>query len=289
MAKSKSVLGRGLQSLLLENELDNVEDKEEILEIDLSKIQANPEQPRVHFDENALNELANSINEHGVLQPVILKPIQGGYILVAGERRVRASRIAGKKTIPSIIRDYNGRLLAELALLENIQRENLSPIEEAMAYTNAIESLGLTQDVLAKKVGKSRSYITNMLGLLNLPQVVIDAINQGKLTMGHARVLSKLEDEDRIIEMANQIMAQKISVRDTESIAKVEKKKVTINRQSHAGASVPSILSDKEILHLEYVLKQHVQNTADVKVDSGKIVIRLNSKEAYNLLVKKLK
>ena len=160
---------RGLGDLLKENEIIDIE-KEEVIDIVLKNIVPNPFQPRRHFDEDALNELAESIRINGVLQPVIVKKVSNGYMLVTGERRCRASEIAGFTTVPAIIRDYNNQYLAELALLENIQREDLTIVEEAQAYQNAIKSMNLTHLELATKIGKSRSYVSNALGILSLPQ-----------------------------------------------------------------------------------------------------------------------
>ncbi len=158
------LIKRGLEDLLKENRIDDLE-KEEVVEIEIDKISPNPFQPRRHFDEQALNELADSIRINGVLQPVIVKKVSNGYLLVAGERRCRATKIAGFSTVPAIIRDYNNQYLAELALLENIQREDLTIVEEAEAYQNAIQSLNLTHLELAQKIGKSRSYVSNALGI----------------------------------------------------------------------------------------------------------------------------
>ena len=187
---------RGLSDLLKENEIVDIE-KEEVIDINLDIIAPNPFQPRRHFDVQSLNELAESIRSNGVLQPVIVKRVSNGYMLVAGERRCKASKIAGFSTVPAIVRDYNNQYLAELALLENIQREDLTIVEEAEAYLNAIKSLNLTHLELATKIGKSRSYVSNALGILSLPSEVLKEINKGNITMGHARSLSKLKDINR--------------------------------------------------------------------------------------------
>ena len=157
---NKNLTRRGLSDLLKENEILDLE-KEEVVEIPIDKIQPNPFQPRKHFDQTALEELAESIRMNGVLQPIIVKKIADGYMLVTGERRSKASKMAGFETVPAIIRDYNNQYLAELALLENIQREDLTIVEEAQAYQYAIESLNLTHLELAQKIGKSRSYVSN--------------------------------------------------------------------------------------------------------------------------------
>lgn len=214
---SEVKLGRNFNDLLEENKVE-FNENEEIVEIDIDNIKPNPDQPRTIFEEKSLNELANSIKEHGVFQPVILKPAGNGFILVAGERRVKAAKIAGFTKIPSIIRDYNAIYLSELAILENLQREDLTPIEEAIAFQKAIFNLKLTHEELGKKIGKSRVYVTNLIGLLNLPAIVIKDVNLGKITMGHARALSKLRDHDLCISLRDQIIREKLTVRDIEAI-----------------------------------------------------------------------
>ena len=197
----RRALGRGLEELFSSEVLDysSVEkqiveetSKDEIVNIKLSELRSNPYQPRKIFDEKALEELANSIKEHGVFQPIIVKKSIKGYEIIAGERRVKASLMAGLTEIPAIVRDFNDTQMMEIALLENLQRENLTAIEEANAYKKLQDTLGLTQEQLANRLGKSRSHVTNMLGLLNLPETIQSDINDKKITMGHARVLSKL-------------------------------------------------------------------------------------------------
>lgn len=243
MENKKRALGKGLEQLFdLDNlSVDNVSDfeknlykdttNEEIVELNVNDLRANPYQPRVVFDEKALNELAQSIKENGVFQPIIVKKNIKGYYVIAGERRLRASIMAGKTTIPAIIRQISDEKMAEIALLENLQRENLSAIEEAKAYKNLIESLSLTQDELAKKVSKSRSHITNIIGLLRLPEEVQNMINDGELTMGHARVLSKIEDNDKIIKMAHDIAQNGLTVRDIEMQSENVPKKIKIEKK----------------------------------------------------------
>ena len=214
---SEVKLGRGISDLIEENKIE-VNLNEEVLDIEISLIKPNPEQPRTVFNQKKLIELCESIKEHGVIQPVILKPAANGYMLVAGERRVKACKLAGMTTVPSIIREYNAIYLSELAILENLQREDLTSIEEAIAFERALYNLKLTHEELGKKIGKSRVYVTNILGLLNLPKTVIDDINLGKISMGHARALSKLKDTELCIRLRNQIVKEKLTVRDIESI-----------------------------------------------------------------------
>ena len=193
--------------------------EKEVFELNINDIMPNRFQPREIFDEQALNELALSIKEHGVIQPIIVKKSIKGYEIVAGERRYRASQLAGKETIPAIIRDFTDEQMMEIAVLENLQRENLNPIEEAEAYKNLMQTLNLNQEQLAKKVGKSRSHITNILGILNLPESIKDLIITNKITMGHARVLSKLEDKEKIETLAAKTITDNLSVRQLEQLS----------------------------------------------------------------------
>ena len=224
----RRALGMGLEELFNIEDINykKVEEKiieeskdEEIKEIPISELRVNPYQPRKVFDEEKLKELADSIKEHGVFQPIIVKKSIKGYEIVAGERRFRASQMAGLTTIPAIIRDFTDDQMMEIAILENLQRENLSAIEEAEAYKSLMHTLSLNQEQVAKRVGKSRSHITNMIGLLSLPQDVKELINQGKISMGHARILSKLEDIDKIEYLKDKIITDNISVRELESLA----------------------------------------------------------------------
>lgn len=240
METKKRALGKGLEQLFNNENLDlnsfektvyETATNEEIIEINLDELRANPYQPRKVFNDEALRDLSESIKEHGVFQPIIVKKSIKGYEIIAGERRVRASRIAGLTKIPAIIRNLNDEQMMEIALLENLQRENLSSIEEAIAYKSMIEKLSLTQDELSKKVGKSRSHITNTLGLLRLPKEVQVMVANNQLSMGHARVLSKLENEQKILEMAHEIVDRKIPVRELEQETEKEVKKVKIERK----------------------------------------------------------
>lgn len=228
MKDSKIELGRGFQDLMEENSQE-YSDREEVQDIDINHIVPNPNQPRSVFDETSLQELANSIKEHGVFQPVILKPVGTGYMLVAGERRVKAAKLAGLTTVPSIIRDYNSVYLSELAILENLQREDLTPIEEAIALQKALFQLGITHEELGKKIGKSRVYVTNIIGLLNLPASVIQSVNHGHITMGHARALSKVKDHKLCLELHDRVIEEKLTVRDIERmIRNIKTKNISI-------------------------------------------------------------
>lgn len=230
MQEKRKALGRGLEQLFSDENINTFEDIENdivdnaranntIVEINLDELRPNPYQPRKKFDEEALNELAASIKEHGVFQPIIVKKTIKGYDIVAGERRFRASKKAGLTKIPAIIEDFSDDEMMQISLLENLQREDLTAIEEAKAYKSIIDASNITQDELARRVGKSRSHITNMLGLLKLPANVQDLVLYNKLSMGHARVLSKLENIDKINELADLTMKQDLSVRELEEIS----------------------------------------------------------------------
>ena len=230
MQEKRKALGRGLEQLFSDEGINTFEDIEQdivdnaranntIVELNLDELRPNPYQPRKKFDEEALNELAASIKEHGVFQPIIVKKTIKGYDIVAGERRFRASKKAGLTTIPAIIEDFSDDEMMQISLLENLQREDLTAIEEAKAYKSIIDASNITQDELAKRVGKSRSHITNMLGLLKLPTNVQDLVLYNKISMGHARVLSKLENIDKINELAELTMKQDLSVRELEEIS----------------------------------------------------------------------
>ena len=225
---TRKALGKGLEQLFnsemdfntFEKDIVENTNKSDIVEIDIADIRSNPYQPRTHFDEEALKELAESIKEHGLLEPIIVKKSIKGYELVAGERRTKASKLAGLKTIPAIIKDFNDLQMMELALIENIQREDLSAIEEANAYKKFIDNMGYTQEELANRFNKSRTYITNLLGLLKLPVSVQNMVMDGSITSSHARVLSKMEDENEIIKLAEKIKNESLTVRDIEDISR---------------------------------------------------------------------
>ena len=244
MENKRKALGKGLEQLFSNERIDfdNFEEniiknssKNEIIEIPLNEIRSNPYQPRTTFDEGALEELATSIKEHGVVEPVIVKKSIKGYELVAGERRTKASSIAGKETIPAIIKDFSDLEMMEIALIENIQRENLNPIEEAKAFANIIKETNMTQEEIASKFGKSRSYVTNLLGLLNLPSEVQKKVEEKKLSMSHARALSKITDPDKVKQLAEKAIKENLNVRDIEKLTNNDSipKRVTINRNQN--------------------------------------------------------
>ena len=231
-SNKRRALGMGLEELFqsepldyasLEEKIVNTTPKEEIQELKLSELRSNPYQPRKNFDEEALKELSESIKEYGVIQPIIAKKSIKGYEIIAGERRVKASIMAGKETIPAIVREFSDEEMMEIALLENLQREDLNSIEEAEAYKKLLEELNITQDELAKRVGKSRSYITNMLGLLSLPDDIQKDVQEKNISMAHARVLSKLENKEQQENLVKKIKNEKISVHELENMTSNEK------------------------------------------------------------------
>lgn len=218
MARAKKGgLGKGLDALFIDNETVDTG----IVTLRLSEIEPNKEQPRKVFSEEALNELADSIKEHGVLQPLLVRPLPtGGYQLVAGERRWRASRMAGLQEVPVVIRDMDEEQAMEIALIENLQREDLNAIEEASGYKLLMERYGMTQEQVAKRVGKSRPAIANALRLLHLPQTVITMVEEGEVSPGHARALLAFEDQNKLLSVAQKVKTGKYSVRDIEKMSK---------------------------------------------------------------------
>ena len=280
----RRALGMGLEELFNNEQLDlnkfeekivNDTPKEEIIDLKLSDLRPNPYQPRKVFDEEKLEELANSIKEYGVFQPIIVKKSIKGYEIIAGERRAKASKIAGKETIPAIVRNFTYEEMMEIALLENLQRENLNAIEEASAYTKLLDTLNLTQEELAEKLGKSRSHITNMIGLLTLPDEVKNMISEEKISMSHARVLSKIKDNEKIITLANKIVEEKLNVRDVELIAQdntIEKKHKIINKKH-----------DSEYLYLENSLSEKLGTK--VKINNKKIVINFTNDKDLDRII----
>ena len=284
METKKRALGRGLEQLFNSENLDfesfekqiyENSTNEEIIEIKLDDLRPNPHQPRKIFKEEALQELADSIKKNGVFQPIIVKRSIKGYEIIAGERRFRASKLAGKETIPAIVRDFTEQQMIEIALLENLQRENLNAIEEALAYKSMLEKLNLTQEELSVKVSKSRSHITNIIGLLRLPTEVQKMIINGELTMGHARVLSKLEDNDKIIEYAKMIADEKLPVRKIEELAQTDNRKNQIKR---AEKEV-----NKDYKYVEELLRDKLDTK--VKVKDKKVEISFNNVNDLNRIL----
>ena len=284
MEQKKKALGRGLEELFSTEVLDfdtfesNIMENattNEIQDIPINEIRPNPYQPRKSFNEEALRELSESIKNHGVFQPIIVKKGIRGYDLIAGERRLRASKMAGLDKIPAIVKDFSDDEMREIALLENIQRENLTAIELAWAYKGIIDNLDIRQEDLALRIGKSRSHITNTLGLLNLPEEVQKMILNGELSMGHARVLSKMEDESKITGLAKKIINEGLSVHEIEEISKDEeiKKRVPITRRER----------NTDYTYIENELKDILGTK--VKVDNKKINIYFENVNDLNRIL----
>ena len=221
---SKKGLGRGLGALI--PEIDPAErERQGVVEVEIGQIRPNPNQPRKEFDEVRLEELALSIKEHGIVQPIIVRKVDDGYEIVAGERRWRAAQLVGLTKVPALVREFTEAERMEIALIENLQREDLNPLEEAEAYRTLLESFGLTQEALAKKLGRSRSQVANTLRLLQLPEQVQDEIRAGRLTMGHAKVLLGVEDPAKLVALAERVVAQGLSVRELEELLRVPEKR----------------------------------------------------------------
>ena len=217
MSKTRA-LGKGLGALIPQLEEDDLQNTQEI---SIEDIETNPYQPRRHFDPESLQELAASIKEHGVLQPLLVRKKDPGYQLIAGERRLRAAKQAGLSTVPVVVKALDDRTVMEIALVENLQREDLNPLEEAEAYQRLITEFNLTQEEVAKAVGKSRPAIANTLRLLNLPEPIQQLVANGQLTMGHARALLSLERPEEQLYISEKIVTEKLSVRETEEIVRL--------------------------------------------------------------------
>ncbi|MCI7083346.1 MAG: ParB/RepB/Spo0J family partition protein [Tenericutes bacterium] len=286
----RKALGKGLEQLfsnesLYSGPIDPIEEiventpKEDIVDIKLSELRSNPYQPRQKFDQEKLVELANSIKEYGVLEPIIVTKSIKGYEIVAGERRKKASELAGLETIPAIIKEFTDSEMMQIALLENIQRENLTAIEEAEAYSNLLKVLNVTQEELANKIGKSRSYITNMVGLLNLPESVKNDILHGLISAGHAKILSKLENEELITELAEKIKLNHLSVRELEELVQ--------NPGYKRKNAIVKIKNDNTYNYVEEAFTDKIGNR--VKIKNKKIVIPFNSEKDLERILEILK
>jgi ParB family chromosome partitioning protein len=282
----RRALGKGLNELFsteildfdsLEEKIITETPKEEIVELNLEDLRSNPYQPRVVFDEKALEELAASIKEHGVFQPIIVKKSIHGYEIIAGERRVKASRMAGLDTVPAIIREFDDTEMMEIALLENLQREDLNPFEEANAYVKIMEAKNLTHDELAKVLGKSQSYVTNTIGLLRLPDNIKELVINGSLSMTHARILSKMSDRNTINLLAEKIIKENLSVRDLEEIAKGN----NINKIVKVKRKVKE--SDREYKYAEELLCEKLDSK--VRVYKNKIEVKFSNTEDLNRIL----
>ncbi len=270
MPKRERGLGRGLDALLSAN--TTIQDGDNMQEIDIDQVKARTDQPRSIFREESLNELAGSIKEHGLLQPILVKPDHDGYEIIAGERRWRAARIAGLKSLPAIVKEISEEQAAEISLIENLQRDDLTVVEEAKAYKKMMDRHNYTQESLSARIGKSRSHIANTVRILGLPEEVLKLLEQRKLTAGHARALLTISSEKDQIKMANAIVEDKISVRQTESSVKRK-----IEGQK-AGMARPGSKTT-EIRELEEKLQMYLGTRAEVSngKSGGKIIIEYYS------------
>ncbi len=290
MSTKRNALGRGLSALLENANTDITSNKLEgegkvvgaVADIEISKIETNPFQPRTHFEEDALNELAGSIKEHGIIQPITVRKLgYDKYQLISGERRFRASQLAGLTRVPAYIRIANDQAMLEMALVENIQRENLDAIEVAISYKRLIDECSLTQEQLSQKVSKQRSTITNYLRLLKLPVEIQLAIRNGDITMGHARALINIDNEDKQLDIYNQIVLNDLSVRDVEDLARgIKSEKTTTNQKASTDKKVSksslSVQQQNIVNDLRAVFNTKVQISKELN-GKGKIVIPFKS------------
>lgn len=274
--KKKPALGRGLGSLMGEaqSETGFVEQNEET-KVPIDKINPNPNQPRTHFNETLLNELADSIRENGVLQPLLVRKKGKGYEIIAGERRYQASKIAGLEELPVIVKEVDDQKMLELALIENLQRSDLNPIEEAKGYRQLIKASGMTQEALSKAVSKSRSSITNSLRLLDLPEPVQQYLFDGRLTAGHARAILAVPYEEQRIKLADKVVAEGLSVRATENLAPLFSVGET--------PRTPRPVMPQSYKRAARVLRQALNTNVKVKSSRGKNKIEIEFKDEEEL------
>lgn len=296
MAKAtrKQVLGRGLSALLNDSGSDftSINDKNAdkivgtIIDLELNVIEVNPFQPRTHFNEESLQELASSIKELGVIQPITVRKLEGNkFQIVSGERRYRASKLIGNKTLPAYIRIANDQEMLEMALVENIQRKDLDPIEVALSYQRLIEEINLTQEQMSQRVGKKRSTITNYLRLLKLDPIIQTGMRDGFISMGHGRTLINIESQDDQLNIYEKILRQKLSVRQTEIIVKNLKEGI-VSPKVNEKPQLPNFVT-KNIKGIS----EYFGHKIDVKIsgkNKGKIIIPFHSEEDFNRIKKLL-
>lgn len=269
----KGGLGRGLDALISEATAETGSEPEATIEI--NKITRNPNQPRKNFDETALQELADSIKQNGVLQPILVRKIGGKYQIVAGERRYQASKLAGLKEIPAVVRDIDDKEVFQLALIENLQRSDLSPMEEAKGYRQLIDSQGLTQEGLAKILSRSRSAIANTLRLMDLPTVVQEMIEQGLLTAGHARAILAVPTGEGRVELAQKVVKDNLTVRQTENLAPL----FSVEKE----APRPRVPTPQTYKRAARQLRQMLDTNVKVKQVRGKNKIEIEFKDEEEL------
>jgi len=287
-ATKKQALGRGL-SALLKDTSSNVKDNHDIvgniIEVALETIQVNPYQPRTYFDEDSLSELATSIRELGVIQPITVRKLGDTYQLVSGERRFRASKLIGNKTIPAYIRTANDQEMLEMALVENIQRKNLDPIEIALSYQRLIDEIQLTQENLSVRVGKKRSTVANYLRLLKLDPILQTGMRDGFISMGHGRALINVSDSNDQLSIYKKILKDKLSVRQTEEL--VKNLKGNTSQSKSVNKKLPKYIKES-ILSINKYLDQKIDVTINSK-GKGKISIPFHSKEDFERIKNLLK
>lgn len=276
MAK-KSGLGRGLSALIpVSKEVERPGDRYE--EVPIEKLDPNPEQPRHHFHEERLAELSDSIKHNGVIQPIIVTPNKDRFIVIAGERRWRATKLAGYEKIPAVIRQVDDKQMLSLALLENIQRQELNPIEEALAYRRLLDVNNFTHDTLATRMGKSRVTISNTVRLLKLPDGIKNLIQDERITFGHARCLVTIDDDDKVNKLAEQCIEKQWSVRELE-------KRIQQDRQEGKGRS--KIRKDESILETEKALSGVLGTKVSIagNAKKGKIVLTYSSNDVFQRII----
>ena len=283
MAKKMGGLGKGLSAIFIENDAEN---SNEAVTLRIADIEPNRDQPRKDFDEQALAELSQSIMQHGVLQPILVRPLPlGGYQIVAGERRYRASRMAGLTEIPAVIRELSDNETMELALIENLQREDLSPIEEAKGYKTLIDTYSMSQEQVAQTVGKSRPAVANTMRLLLLPDDVIELVENGDISSGHARALLSLEDKALMSNVADEIVKKNLTVRQVEKMVKDLLKQP--QERTRKVKQKPSYFSEVELALSEY-LGNKVVVTPSKDGKGGTLAIDFYSLEELKDLANKL-
>jgi len=275
-------LGKGLEALIPQL---NTDEHDTITEIPIDELRPNPYQPRRVFDEAALAELAQSIREHGVVQPIIVRKGIKGYDIVAGERRWRAAKLAGLTKIPAVIKVFTEEQVMQVALIENLQREDLNPIEIAQAYQKLMETFKLTQEELAQKVGKSRPHVANFLRLLTLPKVIQDDVSRGTLSMGHARALLGVEDDATRMELAKQAVREQWSVRELE--ARVQRLRAAKERARSKRRAPAKADRDPVVARYEDALRAHIGTAVKIRQTQhrGKIEIEYLSREDLDRIV----
>lgn len=286
MSKNRG-LGKGLGALIPELEEENLSPQAEVA---IELIEPNPYQPRKEFSDEKLAELADSIKTHGIIQPLLVREFQGKYQLIAGERRLRAAKLVGLPTVPIVIRDISEQSMMEIALVENLQREDLNPIEEAIAYQRLMDEFQVTQEDVAKKVGKSRPAIANTLRLLNLPQEVQSDLANGMLTMGHARALLGLRTSEEQKQAWKQIQEQELSVRATEELIHRLNETPIVSRETKKAIPKKSFSKDPNIADIEDQLQQVLGTKVIIKTIGigGKIEIDYYSEEDFERICEKL-